>query len=1752
MDNRKNLLMEATRRNQRIRGIAMLTVLVILTILAIFATAFVQQVRIQLATSTQAARRMTVSDVTTSGLGLLGEEFKAVVYGPDQLPYTGDEIRPFVSLIDPWHIGTSGILSPMEPRSVFEARNWNFNQYLLYPKGAPALPLIRIHNGGSFEFRQLNGQADPRLFASRLGIDEDPPGDLSMDGKPGFFGVDDNLDGIIDNKNFSAEDDDEDGIADEDGLDRRDNVLLDKVDARVNAILLGWDKDGDYTGIDPGTGRININTAGNQNGPGGTHVYHQGLYPGEIDLETFMTLCLGQTLGFQLVHGFGGSNFPGIIRYRSGMDGLPGIGGVDDNKNSLSSASYGSSGDPRFNQIDDDLDGLTDEEDEIPATYSGDYWDGIGSDLLDNRANRAVLLVNGVDDDNDGITDNIFEIDKNGSPDNPAVDELAENRPENPFTDSSGARDTPFASRQELGNLLVDSKGLPLKVLSGVPDSPTVFELIERFITVRSSSPRQRKDFPNSPDNYYNRQKLNPNLIMPGFPTGLDNAHPTAADLLALAGLDNDGDWGTNTLENPGTLQARVIPDDLNRNMLPDGDWDGRGEWDRNNNVDDDRDGRPDDDGDDNKDSLIGYDPEPRINEDPPKFLPVTTRDTSILNELRNPTPNPSLNFQNRPIQANHVDREPGDGIDNNSNSARWMSDGIDNDFDGLTDETRLDDYREIRKTINDPATAWEMAADEGVDEIDEFYYESWDDDRDHTRVTPAPTPAAIPTPLPIRRMDEDPLDVVLVANMIDAIDFKAADDEVDGVTTVSIRSATTTVTGGPIAGVTLTTTTAYGNEAVRITEVLARPLMRLQAENIDPADRPGSPWQETSLVTSGTQTQSSGRYYRLTPDGTINNSQWTFKDIPKGNYYVLAYSLYNSSPRHTLGTNSTVTANGTAMNFIAEPANAQQIELFGGQYADRLKNGRVFYTPAAIPISGQLSININTGGRPNISFDYIELYAPLAQYVEIANFGEKTFNLNNWEIRVGSYDDLNKNGIFDRALNEPESQRIIKIEPGAGQDASDLDLKPGQFAILYRDHLQSPGDIASNGPSQIEVLKPRKQTNGGEDPLVLGYPSGATEFLNLTLNLGELIFGQDGAKRLELYAPEKKNPAPGGGGPEKMVLVDAFYYNPASDFCTPSQRSRRQDDLAFAPQHRGDPTASVLHLDVKVDTKNTADPVDDTTTTYYNYVHGPKRFLAVDAAVTYENDPHPTPQKLQDAAGFKAGHVIGQVAPGSVGGGTQTALDLIQHWTEYGEPLVRLSATRTVTFHWPGILNWFRNPDEVDGKRYPLLFVRAGGISPNSSIGLVDLDPTDPGERLAKVYHGDLLYVINPNLSDADDRYKDIFDKDHDSLRITFKADIANATAYFAYLEISPGWPDQITTPTPKGPIGRIAGDPGAEWFFFPDKDLDGQFFYMDRRRNLYDGNANRQLAVQPFQRSLRFREGTMASCSPYLPGPGGRNMEKYSMGRGVFSGPTLQEMRQIASHLDFHADPQVEGLININCADQKVLCALPFFPPEAPSVLNVNNRMSFAALMSQVLIMGRSQRGFDGELGFPDVDDDGDGRVDLADIGAVAGGVFRNPPMWDAPVSGSGSNTRMGFGRFNYNDDGMIDVETGMETDDPDEMGYPGSDDGPYVEVGDMASAMLHPIVVAELREQNRRSLGLLKPATWRDWDEESRPVIDESDLFIILGRVANMSTVQSNEFMVTSRGRIFNVDSAVPPATPRPPEQVAEQKIEAEFGR
>jgi hypothetical protein len=310
-----------------------------------------------------------------------------------------------------------------------------------------------------------------------------------------------------------------------------------------------------------------------------------------------------------------------------------------------------------------------------------------------------------------------------------------------------------------------------------------------------------------------------------------------------------------------------------------------------------------------------------------------------------------------------------------------------------------------------------------------------------------------------------------------------------------------------------------------------------------------------------------------------------------------------------------------------------------------------------------------------------------------------------------------------------------------------------------------------------------------------------------------------------------------------------------------------------------------------------------------------------------------------------------------------------------------------------------------------------------------------------------------------------------------------------------------------------------------------------MERRRWLkpLSERANNEEPLS-FQRSLRFREGPMGNCSPYLAGAGGRNIEKYSMGRGVFSGPTAGELAQIASRMDFHPDPQVEGLVNLNCADQKVLMALPFLPPESARFSNVTARLSFAALMSQILVMGRSQRGFDGEIAFPDEDDDGDGQADLDDMGWPPNtSAFRWPPFWDASGAGTPRNTRLGFGRFATDDD-----FDGF-TDDVGEAGYPGGDDGPYREVGEIARALFNPVVVEYLRQNHLDNGGWLKPAG-------STAAYDESDIAIMLGRIANLGTVQSNEFIVSSHGRIFNVDSA----GKFPPEKVADQRIQADLKR
>lgn len=1695
-------------------GIALLTVLVILTVMAIFGAAFVQQVRIQLSTTGSFSNRQIVGDVATGSISLVEQDFNVGLNGPDGVPFSGDEVNPYISLLDAWLVGPSGSLSANEPRTIHDTRQWIFDSNRLYDVDNRLSPLMRIHNGATWEtYHSLEGSPfDGFLFTAR-GVDEDPSGDISRDGIPGLEAVDDNLDGLIDGRlntqtpipSRLGADDDEDQLVDEDPVEFRAQVLpVDSFgDTRVDLLRMGWDNDGDYSGSDPASGRVNINVAGNQNGPDGTHIYNQGSHPGELDLEAFFTCLLGAELGLQAATLGLPTGFPGTVRYRQGVDGGPGILGVDDNLND--SINFLGEG------FDDDGDGLTDEEDEMLAGSPGGGAvefepPTVPSDLIDNRADRAQVLVNGVDDGGIAtVIDDIFELDDPGAGSNPAIDDLGESRPRSPYPDVSG-RDTPFATRGELGRKLVDAQGEPLR-LSGpldvpVIERPTASEMLERYITTRSSSPRLRRDSTGSPDAAANRGKVNPNLLLVQTPDGLANARPTAADLLSLAGLDNDGDWDIRT-------------DDRNNNQLPDGDWDGAAEADITNNADDDYDGLVDDEGDANRDNQVSYDPEARIDEDPITFRGIDGE--ASRNGVFTDT-----------TESNTSDWIIGDRVDNNNNRDRWMSDGIDNDFDGLTDENRLDDYRNLPgyppTTPEEAYIMWNAAGDEGVDELDEWYVEDWDDDLD-------------------RKHDEDGLDLPFLVNLVDALDYSQDPNINDGVTFLEIpridENGNTTLVS------------AYGNEALRITEVMARPVMRLQ-----PAEAGG--WTEEPISASGTFEL--GSY--LTTAGAFPGN-WTFENIPKGDYYVAVYSFFDPESPATFalgGVGTVVEINSTSLKTVPVAfADDDVKKTYGVQFETLFDGERAFISQDPFELDGTLDLRISPApaGTDTIAFDYVELYAPDAQYIEMCNFGERRINMKGWEFRFGAWDDKDDDGLLD---DDEEITAKVRLK-----EDEDVFVNPGQFVVFYRDEA-SAEDVTEDGPSKIEALKAENH-EGGQEPVVITADDieSSTGSPDLSQSLFEIVFGPDGAKSVEVYAPERIDQI--GQPNEKYTLMDSFYYSIGSDFCSPFEVQKRQDELTFAPQHRGDPTASAYRIEVA-----TAGAVAPTRELY---VHGPMRIRAEDAVVTFSREANPDREAILEGAEYKAEANAGRsvVNDGVIGFATET----VQNWTEYGESLLETSSfltddTAEITFHWPGLLNRFRNADpDVAGEdeEYPLLFVRAGGISTSSAeeddlhpVGRIEVD-----DATRVVYHGDLLFVIDP--LEPDD-YPDILDADNDSLRITFLKDEENGPCYFAYLEITPGKRDQVETPEDDALIGRIAGDPGREWGYFPDTFTDGgdgaQFYYASRRRRLpiveTPGSGNPDIQTLNYQRSLRFREGPMANASAYLTGTAGRNIEKYSMGRNVFGGPTTLEFQQIANRLDFHPDVQPEGLINVNVADQKVLTALPCLPPESPQFSNVNTRLSFATLISQIIVMGRSQRGFDGEIGLPDVDDDSDGGPDLYDVGGFSQPeIFRYGPLWDAPQLGItsellGDSLQFGFGKFAYSDRGANPADSILD------LHAPGSDDGPYREVGDMAHGFLHPVTIDVLRRINDPSLfgdypaggplgvGSLKPAGWTS----NTPTLDETDVMILLGRILNLSTVQANEFLVTTRARVFEIDvnNDDPDNLTLEIDQVAEQELEAGLRR
>jgi hypothetical protein len=1738
------------------RGVALLTVLAVLTLLVIFATAFIQTVRLEVQTTDNFVNTVAVSDVAAVGNEVSRQDLLGTVLGGDGVSRTGDEIRPYLSRIDSWAIGRAEVLSPEFPRSVYDLRQWIFDPGQFANPQLSQNDLIPIHNGAVWQAVPWAGINVPaRGSIARRGIDEDPEGNFLGGAGSGLTGVDDDLDGVADEE--SVNDDDEDGVVDEDPIELRGAVVRDSFpNPRLDSLPLGYDNDGDFNGIEPSTSRLNLSIAGNLNRSNSRHSYHQGSHPSELDLEAFLTVMLGQNVGVPLA--------ATIVQFRRGIDTGAGFVGADDNGNSNPDNMVQISGDPQNatgtvlgNGVDDDGDGLTDEEDEIfpyfqenttgfPADPTGNTLVTVAaypSDLSDNRADRASILTNGEDNGGiPGVADDIFEIDDLQGGVNPGIDELAELEPRRPFGDDSFPRNR-----------------LNLRLIPGMDESPdssnyfaynlpngqqvTPFELIENYVTVESTVDRYAQETPQ--DRFGNRRKLNPNLFLIQNP---EATRQTVQHLLPLAGIDNDGDWGSNVVQPGGA----IIKDDRNKNHIPDGDWDSDAEvtsgppapLGKGNGVDEDLDGEPDDTGDDNGDTLVDYDPEYHVNEDRPSYSPLTAEE--IAYATGDEDPDGPADVYPDTYQEFIDDYLGNDGIDNNGNRTRWMSDGIDNDGDGLIDEAAFRDAE---------------GKDEGVDEPGEWYFESWDNDPyldagggvvndpdtylqgEVAEIYPAGN--LLPSQ-PFRRlykMEEDPVDLPLVANLADAIDYTSDPDLHDPATKLEIRDAT--------AGFV---TRAIGNEAVRITEVLARPVIRIQAEDPDVVFNGGGTWEKPT----DNRLESVGKHY-YTSDGN-GTSTWTFTGLPEGKFLVLLYSWgrFEEDPdntanelQYTVGRTSVITLDSptagsvtlTSATPIALINSASDEQLFPtSAFTSAFLNAsspRVAYSQEYVELAAgeDLEIEIQANGDNDVSFDYMELYAPDAQYVEICNFGERPVDLLGWEFRT--------------VINTPNEEGKT-LYTQIGGDLGDHILAPGQFAVMYRG--QTNGDIPELDPADYSptpvALTPLRF--GPNDLIAAGRDGEAdgtgTTPLDLTGSLQEILFSWDSARTVELWAPKDRNVASADidmGDVTPEVLIDSFDYHPSLDFGSPFDVFKRQDTAAFAPEHRGDPTRSVLRADLIVN--GSVEEIAE------SYVHGPMRFLAEDAVVTLDDpDASLQPSDVEDGKYFKPVAFRGRTFGVDVSSATHVVFASETNRTEYGETLFEISeavANRlkddfgapisdasgvVYTFHWPGILNHFRNPDSsltgID-EYLPKLYVRAGGIS-GATIGYVDLDPSSSDEDRRLVFSGDLLYIIDPvDLEANPSDYEEIIDTGQDptSLRISIqlpfnpKNDTEKQVGVFGYIEI---------VAADKDTNDYLGCDPGLEHYFYPDQPVvsgfGSRFFYMERRR--IDESGGDELL---FQRSLRFREGPLANCSPYMPSANGRNIEKYSMGRGVFSGPTAQEMSQIATRMEFLPRLQADGLLNINCADQKVLTALPFYPPGTGGFNQVVNRAAMGALMSQILVMGRSQRGIDGELGIIGNDDDGDGSADLADIGGVST-RYQQIPVWDAPLGAPA-----GFGRFDYDDNGNGVV------DDPGEYRAPGSDDGPYASVGDVAHALLHPYVVDFLGYRTNTQpfdqiIASMRPGGWTALPNP--PEWDESDMHIMMGRIMNLITIESNEFTGVSRGRLFdNLTNDL----------LAEQAIEEDLG-
>ncbi|HPA45606.1 MAG TPA: hypothetical protein PK395_07550 [bacterium] len=771
------------------QGIALLTVLALLTVFGLILLGFTYSLRLEELTVLSYTETSKVTEAAEAGIGgglsLVDTELAATngkyVLGKKQPRYTS---RNDASL----KVGVAGFLSN---DTSFDARSARYNPWSTAVKRGTSLPI-----------------------AAPLGIDEDPPGDttgpmnargvMTADGFPGFAGVDDNLDGAIDNGNLS--DDDEDGQVDEDPLDlRRDGHFFPQG--------TGFDADGDAQGVFDESGKININYAGNTSGDGNGYSYGQGATPFELDLAVFLHGRMIQQADEMAKR---------IVNYRQGnVNGggssyaAPGTSGDDDGDNSkdiqevrpLSEVFENVNQQTEYalhvlvgNGKDDDGDGLVDEEDEryIGASDESDGQPAHRIPQAGELSESEVLafrLGDRIDNDGDGMIDEQDE----------GIDEPDEFTPNSPRGD-----DHPFATLDETTVLFQ----LGAVTLSKIENFATVYSEADQ---ISPSLSAEGVEF----------LKLNPNLLsnwgtVDTEEVGSDFQYGpklSIRDFFAMH-VDNDGDWqalgegpgngidergdgqtddkigdGINQKDDDGDGLIDEPSDDWDRNGYPSADFDRYGEPDVGapyyigNSVDDDRDGqtdegrntqdrsehrlrglgdddRPrmesnrtdllagmvqegngadddgdgviDDTGDFNGDWMISYDPEWHLNEDPdgdangdgyPGIgVSTTAPEGSAAGDL-------AVERQSTKLRA--------------QNANERLTSFADDDGDGFAD---FRDPQVIAAMYRADGDLVDNDGDGEVDEPGERYIAAWDDDEDG-------------------RMDEDPPEFQLILNMLDYID---------------------------------------------------------------------------------------------------------------------------------------------------------------------------------------------------------------------------------------------------------------------------------------------------------------------------------------------------------------------------------------------------------------------------------------------------------------------------------------------------------------------------------------------------------------------------------------------------------------------------------------------------------------------------------------------------------------------------------------------------------------------------------------------------------------------------------------------------------------------------------------------------------------------------------------------------------------------------------------------------------------------